>query len=176
LQTLTKLFHDSYTNHPLYTHPAESNVMNTEGMNHMSTPTNTRLSTPNLLKSGSAAVLAAVIANIIARFLLAALVPLSPGFPPLSLGPIITFTVIFTVIGVGVFALVNRLSAHPLKLYNILGIVAFFVSILPNLAAQANPAARPMGGNGPEYLTLIFFHVVAAIVFLSVLNFFARKA
>lgn len=120
--------------------------------------------------------MAAVAANIIVRLILGALMPLAPDFQPFGLGPIITFTVVFTLIGVGVLALVNRRSANPLKTYNVIGIIAFFVSILPNLAGAANPSAMPMGGNGTDYLILIIFHVVAAVSFLGVLNLVARRA
>ncbi len=142
----------------------------------MSASTDTHLSTARLLRAGGAAVLAAVVANIIVRFILGALLPLAPDFQPFGLGSIITFTVAFTLIGVGVLALVNRWSAHPLKTYNMIGVTALFVSILPNLAGAANPSAMPMGGNGTNYLILIIFHIVAAASFLGVLNLVVRRA
>lgn len=142
----------------------------------MSTPVSTRLSTSRLLKAGGAAVLAAVSANVIARLLLGALVSLSPSFQPFTLGAIITFTVMFTAVGVAVLAVINRLAATPLRTYNIIAVAAFVLSILPNLAGGANPTAMPMGGSGADYLILILFHVVAAAGFLGALNYVARKA
>lgn len=141
----------------------------------MSAITMKGLSNSSLIKAGLAAVVAAVLANVVARLLVGALVPLTPDFPPFGYGPIVLFTTIFTLIGVGVLALVNRFSSRPLRVYNIIAVVAFFVSIVPNLAAYANPAAMPMGGSGSDYLVLIFFHVVAAVAFLGTLNTLARK-
>ena len=142
----------------------------------MATNTSNHLSNPQLLKSGGAAVLSALVLTLAGRILLGIIIPLDASFPPFGLGPIIMFTVIFTLAGVGVLALVNFLSASPLKIYNIIGVVAFFLSIIPNLAGAANPAAMPMGGAGSNYLLLIIFHVLAAAGFLGALNLVARRA
>jgi hypothetical protein len=141
----------------------------------MTASTSNRLSTPALLKAGGAAMLAAVLANVLALLLFGALLPVSPGFQPFTLGRIILFTVMFTLVGVIVFAVVNRFSANPLKVYNIIAVVAFFVSIIPNLMGAANPAAMPMGGASGDYLVLILFHIVAAGSFLGVLNYVVRR-
>jgi len=142
----------------------------------MTATQNTRFSATQVLRFGGVAILAAVLANVLARLLLGALIPLSSEFMPFALGSIVLFTLAFTLVGVGVLALVNRLSSQPLRLYNWIGVVAFFLSLLPNLAGAANPAALPMGGAGRDYLVLIIFHVVAAAAFLATLNFLARRA
>jgi hypothetical protein len=141
----------------------------------MSTIAQTRLSNATLLRAGGAGVLAAVAANVVVRLILGAVVPLSPDFMPFTLGPIIAFTLLFTLIGVAVLAIVNRVAANPLRTYNIIGVIAFFVSLIPNLAGAANPSSMPMGGTGSDYLVLIIFHVVAAVAFLGVLNALARR-
>lgn len=141
----------------------------------MSAVPQSRLSNATLLRAGGIAVLAAVVANVAARFLLGAIVQLSPDFMPLTLGPIIAFTLLFTLIGVVVLLVVNRVAANPLKTYNIIAIIAFFVSLIPNLAGAANPLAMPMGGTSADYLILIIFHVVAAVAFLGVLNVLLRR-
>jgi hypothetical protein len=139
------------------------------------TPVSSRLSPNLLLKAGGLSILAALIANLIARLILGAIVPLDPTFQPFSFGAIAGFTVLFTLIGVGVLALVNRLAAKPLPVYNFIGVAAFVLSILPNIAGSANPSAIPMGGAGENYLTLITFHVVAATTYLATLNIIVRR-
>ena len=141
----------------------------------MSSNSPQRLSTATLLKAGGAGILAAVLANIVTRFLLGALLPLSPDFPPHGLASILIFTIVFCGIGVIVLAVVNRVASQPLKVYNILAIVALFLSIVPNLAGAANPSAMPMGGASTDYLVLIIFHFVAAAAYLVTLNAVARK-
>ncbi len=135
---------------------------------------NQRLSNAFVFKAGALSILGAVLANLIARFGLGLVLPLTPDFQPFSYGAISFFTIMFTVIGVVVLWVVNRLFANPLKIYNVIGIGAFFISLMPNLAGAANPAAMPMGGNASDYLLLIIFHVVAAIAFLGVLNGLSR--
>jgi len=141
----------------------------------MTTHISNRLTTSQLLKAGGAAVLSALVLTLAGRFLLGRLTPLDKSFPPFGLGPIIIFTVILTLAGVGVLVLVNFLSANPLKIYNVIGVIAFFLSLIPDIAGAANPAAMPMGGSGSNYLLLIIFHVLAAGGFLGALNFVVRK-
>ncbi|MCS7249033.1 MAG: DUF6069 family protein [Anaerolineales bacterium] len=133
-----------------------------------------RLSNSSVLRAGAIAVVVAVLANILARFLLGLVVPLTPDFQPFSYGAIVFFTVLFTVAGVVVFWVVSRFVSNPLRVYNIVGVVAFFLSLAPNLAGAANPSAMPMGGKGSDYLLLILFHIVAAVAFLGTLNRLSR--
>ncbi|MFN3309965.1 MAG: DUF6069 family protein [Anaerolineales bacterium] len=137
--------------------------------------TRQKFSNAFILRAGGIAIAAAVLANILTRLVLGLLLPLSADFQPFSYGAIIFFTVMFTVVGVIVFWVVNRLASNPLKVYNVIGIVAFFLSLVPNLAGAANPLAMPMGGKGSDYLTLILFHVVAAVAFLGALNLMKRS-
>ena len=141
----------------------------------MSNRSTNRLSSAKLLKAGGAAILAAVIVNILIRLILAVIIPLAQDFVPFAFGSIIIFSIIFTLIGVGVLALVNRLVTNTMKVYNIIGIAALVISILPNLAGSANPAAIPMGGEGANYLILIIFHITGAAGFLGTLNYFTRQ-
>lgn len=134
------------------------------------------LSTPTLFQAGGMALLAAGTANLIARWLLGLLIPLSPDFLPFGYLPILIFTTFYCLIGLGVLALLNRFTANPLKIFNILAIVAFILTILPNLAGAANPTAMPMGGRGSDYLILLIFHLVAIVSYLGVLNYVARRA
>ncbi len=136
---------------------------------------NRRFPNAFLLKAGLFSLIGAVFANILARFVLGLLMPLTPDFQPFSYGAITFFTVMFTAIGVIVLWVVNRLVSSPLRVYNLIGVIAFFLSLAPNLMGAANPAAMPMGGKGGDYLLLIVFHVVAAIAFLGILNVMARR-
>lgn len=144
--------------------------MNTTNLNSQ------RLPGTLILRAGGLSILAAIAANVVARLVTGALIPLDPAFQPFSYGAIIFFTLMFTLIGVGVLALINRIFANPLRLYNIVGAAALVISILPNFAAAANPSMMPMGGAGSNYLTLILFHIVAAAAFLGTLNILAKRS
>jgi uncharacterized protein YacL len=104
------------------------------------------LTTGKIMLYGLAAIVAAVIANLVVRAILTPLLGLSPDFLPFQLPRIILFTVGGTFLGLLVFLLVYRLSSNPTRTFTIVAVVAFFVSILPNLGLMANPAAAPFPG------------------------------
>jgi len=146
-------------------------------MPEKTSPSSQRLPGKQLLMIGLAATAAALAATLLARLVVGLFVPLNPLFPPFSYGSIAFFTVLFCLVGVGIFALVNRLARNPLRTFNIIAVIGFFVTLLPDLAGMANPAAFPYpGASASSFVILILFHIVAAIAFLWVLNNLARRA
>jgi hypothetical protein len=127
------------------------------------------LSLRRLAFAGGAAVAAAVAANLVFRAMLVPLWGLSLSFPPFQPGAIAFFTALFTFFGVLAYALVYRLSKNPPRTYLVVALAALAVSILPNLAMMANPAAAPFPGQAEDFGILIAFHVVAAAAFLFTL-------
>ncbi|MDX1687547.1 MAG: DUF6069 family protein [Candidatus Promineifilaceae bacterium] len=117
------------------------------------------------LGAGVATVIAAVVANLIVRALLFALIDLPADFPPLQ-----ALRVAFlTVLGVGaaavVFAVIARRSERPARTFRRVAVVAFLLSIVPNLALAINPSAAPFANaSAMGFLILIVFHVVAAVI------------
>lgn len=142
----------------------------------MATVTQPTVDRSKLLTAGLASVAAAVVANIAAFFIARAVVDLPAGFPPLSVGAIAFFTIIGTGLGALVFAWLSRRSANPVRTYVIVAVIALVVSVIPNFLAAGNPAMFPFpGGNATAFLTLVVFHVVAAVVSVGVLIRMARK-
>ncbi len=123
-----------------------------------------------LLIAALASVAAAVAANLIALFLVRAVVDLPDGFMPLSAGSVAAFTLIGTGLGALVYAWLRRRSAAPARTYARVAVVALIVSVIPNFLAAANPAMFPFpGGNATAFLVLTLFHVIAAAVSVTVL-------
>ena len=121
-------------------------------------------------RAALASVAAAVVANLIAFFVISAVIDLPPGFQPLSVGAITFFTIIGTGLGALVFRWLAGRSANPARSYTIVAVIALIVSILPNLAAAMNPAMFPFpGGTATAFLVLTMFHVIAAAVSVAVL-------
>lgn len=130
-----------------------------------------------LLTAGLASVAAAVAANIVAFFIVSAVVELPEGFMPLTVGAITLFTIIGTGLGALVFALLSRRSATPFKTYRNIAVVALIISIIPNLLAAVNPDMFPFpGGNATAFMVLILFHIIATVVSVAVLFRLVRKA
>lgn len=134
-----------------------------------------RVNSRRIWLAGLVGILAAIVANLIVRALLFAALPLPENFPPLQVGSIIFFTVVFGVLATIVFSLVARFSARPVSTYKIIALVALIVSVLPNFAAMANPAAMPFPGGTPvAFGALIVFHVVGAAAIVTALLLLTR--
>lgn len=130
-----------------------------------------------ILLVGGATILAAVIANLIARAILMALLPIDPAFPPFSVGAIALLTALFTGIGVGVFALIARFAKQPYRVFLVVAVIAFAVSIIPNLVSAADPTAIPFpfpGASSTAFLALIVLHVVPAAIAIGMLSTLTR--
>ncbi|MFV9505503.1 MAG: DUF6069 family protein [Oscillochloridaceae bacterium umkhey_bin13] len=117
-----------------------------------------------ILKAGLIAVGGSVAANLILRALLGLFFDLSADFPPYNFGSIAFFSVLPTTIAVGLFWLLARFTARPVRLFTIIAAVVFVVTLGPNLALAANPAAAPFPGQASDFLTLILFHLPPAVI------------
>lgn len=147
-------------------------------MTMMQESNQTEIDTSRIWKVGLLAVVAAIVANVLVRIILAALLDLPADFPPLQAGAIVALTAVFTTVGVVVFAVVARRAKRPIRTFHIIAAAAFVVSIIPNLISAANPAALPFpfpGATAQAFLILIIFHVVAYLVTVGILTTATRK-
>lgn len=118
-------------------------------------------------KVGLAAVALSVVANLVAYFILRAILelPSVTDFPPFSPGAIGFLTAVYTFIAVIVFAIVARVAKRPIRTYRIIATIAFVLSILPNMGGAMNPAAFPFpGATATAFFSLIVFHVIAFVI------------
>jgi len=117
--------------------------------------------------AGLVGVVASVIANLLARAVLFAVLLLSAQFPPLQVGAIAIFTAVGTLMAAVVYALIVRFTRRPVMIFRWVATAALIFSILPNIALIANPATIPFpfpGASGLAFGALIVFHVLAALV------------
>lgn len=126
-------------------------------------------------KMGVLAIVLSVVANLVAFFILSAILDLpSPAdFPPLSAGAIGFLTAVFTFIGVIVFALLVQFTAKPIRNFWIVATVAFVISIIPNISAALNPAAAPFPFpvlSSLGFGVLIIFHIIAYLILTIILT------
>jgi putative ABC transport system ATP-binding protein len=122
-----------------------------------STPTaqSQRMPGRQVLKRGLIAVAVAVVVNVLLGLALGAVLPFANRLPMFSPIPIALFTALFGLIGVGVFALINRFAQKPIPLFRWIAVGALVLSFVPNILMISNPAMlRQMmagpGGLGPN--------------------------
>jgi uncharacterized membrane protein HdeD (DUF308 family) len=109
---------------------------------------NLKINSSSLLKVAPLAAVVAAVINAVLYFIGDAVGLMDPsvGIPgpdgslqPITLAPIIMSSVIPTLIAAGVLALLNRFTANPLRIYGIVTIVLFIVTLvnpflgIPNL-------------------------------------------
>ena len=128
--------------------------------------------------AGLVGVAASVIANLLARALLFAVLPLPNEFPPLQVGAIAMLTAVGTLLAAVVYALIIRFTRRPVTIFRWVALAALILSILPNLALVADPIAIPFpfpGASSLAFGALIVFHVVAALVSVTALTSLTRE-
>lgn len=120
---------------------------------------------------GLLAIGASVIANLLLQTMLYALFDLPADFPPMQTGAIVFFTVLYTFLGVVVFAIVARFARQPVITYRLVAAVALILSLIPNLFLARNPDAGPFpGGDEQAFMALLVFHLVSFIIVVGMLT------
>ena len=113
-------------------------------------------------------ILAIVVASVV-NGVLVAVVPPAIGhhpFPPLSLPPVLLFTVLGVVGATVVYAVLQRLTARPDRTFAIVAAVVLLISFVPDLTfARTLPGATTTG-----IVLLMVMHVVAAVVSVAILT------
>ena len=133
-----------------------------------------RIPMSRILWVGALAIVAAVVANLLTRAVVLAVMDLPAGFDPLGVGPIAILTAAGVLGAVIVFAIVTRVARRPIRTFWIVGMVALVISCIPNVLLAIDPTAAPMpGGTTSAFLVLILFHVVAAFVAIFILTLLA---
>ena len=126
----------------------------------------------NLWVSGAVAVIGALVATQIVRWVAVTALPIPPDFLPLDgPGPVAFFTGVSALGAVAVFAIVRRVALRPAFAFRWIAAVVLVLSVMPDLwllseeAEQAFPGATPTA-----VLVLIVLHVVAALTIVWALT------
>ncbi|HIE93268.1 MAG TPA: hypothetical protein EYQ83_10550 [Acidobacteria bacterium] len=116
------------------------------------------------MKSGATALVLSVVANLLVRAGALALFDIPPEFPPLQgAGPVVFFSVIGALAGLGVFAGIGGVSSRPVPVFRVVAGVVLVVSFIPDLwLLTESGAANFPGATGAGVGTLMLMHVVSA--------------
>ena len=113
-----------------------------------------RLTGKQIAVNGLLAIVVAAIANVIARFVLGALVPIPGDFPPMQLPTIVFFTALYGIGATVVYWLINRFAGNPARVWLIVVIIGFVLTAQPNVMLGANPTAAPFPGGTMQLFML----------------------
>lgn len=126
---------------------------------------------------GLIAIAGSVVANLIVRAIGMAIIDVSPEFEPLSdLSATVVFTAGLVLVAVIVFAIVDRFTKNPVRVYNIIALVALLVSLIPDIMLLVSPDNAPFGGiTFGAVVVLMVMHVVAYAVTVYTLTVLAYR-
>ncbi len=130
-----------------------------------------------ILTAGLISVAVAVVANLLTRAVLLAVLTIDPGFLPFSVGAVAGFTAVGVALGAVVFFILTRVSRRPFRVYTIVAVVVGVLSIIPNIISALDPAAVPFpfpGATSTAFLALIVFHIVAGAASIGVMTTLPR--
>jgi hypothetical protein len=116
---------------------------------------------------GPLAVLTSVIAVLVVRLLVVAVLEPDPKFTPLGWAFPIIDTVVFTSFSVLVFGAIASAAANPIRTFTIVARVVLILSFVP---AIATAYAIAWGGSWANSFGLIAMHVVAWAVCVAMLT------
>jgi uncharacterized protein DUF6069 len=126
-----------------------------------------------LLWVGLLAIMGAAVANVLVGMVAVALLGVSPGFLPLQVGPVVSFTVVGVLGAVAVFALVARFSRRPVRLFRRIAFAVLVISLVPDLLLLS---ASPFPGTTVVAVaTLMVMHVVAWAISVGTLTTLAVR-
>ena len=115
-----------------------------------------------------------IIANLILRTIAVSFFGIPETFQYLQASYIIGSTIVFVLLALLVFVLVNRFARHPIEFYRVLAFVVLCISLLSPVMALIGliPAA---GINLSIFWTMIVMHCVSAVIVVGLLTTLTRE-
>ena len=129
-----------------------------------------RVAIRKLVWVGPLTIVLAVLVNLVVRSFAVSFFGVSSSFPYLQAPVIIITTVVFLVLALLAFVLVDRVSSRPVRSFRILGGIALVVSFLNPLLLLAGWWLPAVGMNQRIFWTMIVMHIVSALIAGSLLT------
>ena len=118
---------------------------------------------------GLVAIGASLVVNLLIRAISMAIFKLPTDFTPLSIGPVVFWSIIAGVGAVVVFWLVGRFSHNPAQLYLIIGFLVYIATFYPDWFIIGG-GSRPFKDTTPYTVgTLMSMHAAEAVIILCIL-------
>ena len=127
-----------------------------------------------LIWVGPLAIVVTVIADLIIRAIAVSIFGVSQAFQYMQASYIIGGIIVYLLMALLAFVLVNRFARRPIRFYRLLALIALCLSFLSPVMALVGlfPAA---GMNLTIFWTMIVMHIVSAIIAVSLLTTLTRE-
>ena len=139
-----------------------------------STQLRDRISLRKLVWVGPVTIVSTVIVNLIVRSIAVSIFGVPETFHSLQAPSVIGSTIVFVLMALLAFVLVNRFTRRPIHTYRVLAFVVLCISFLGPVMALVGlfPAA---GMNLTIFWSMIVMHIVSAIIVVSLLTTLTRE-
>ena len=127
-----------------------------------------------LIWVGPLTLVSTLIVNLILRAIAISIFGVPETFQYVQAPYVIGSTIIFVLLALLVFVLVNRIAQHPIRFYRILAFVALCISFLSPVMALVGLFPAP-GMTLSIFWTMIVMHSVSAIIVVGLLTTLTRE-
>ena len=127
-----------------------------------------------LIWLGPLTLVSTLIVNLILRAIAISIFGVPETFQYVQARYVIGSTIIFVLLALLVFVLVNRFAQHPIRFYRILAFVALCISFLSPVMALVGLFPAP-GMTLTIFWTMIVMHSVSAIIVVGLLTTLTRE-
>ena len=133
-----------------------------------------QVSQRKLIWVGPLTLVSTLIVNLILRAIAVSIFGVPETFQYVQAPYVIGSTIIFVLLALLVFVLVNRFAQHPIRFYRILAFVALCISFLSPVLALVGLFPTP-GMTLSIFWTMIVMHSVSAIIVVGLLTTLTRE-
>jgi ABC-type lipopolysaccharide export system ATPase subunit len=127
-----------------------------------------------LLLVGPLTIVSTVIVNLIIRFIAVSIFGVPETFQYLQAAYVIGSTIVFLLVALLAFVLVNRFARRPIRFYRILAFVVLCISFLSPVMALVGLFPAP-GMTLSIFWTMIVMHLVSAIIVVGLFTTLTRE-
>ena len=121
---------------------------------------------------GLLTIVASVVANLLILLIAKAVLPISADFAPLAVGPVMMWSLIGSFGATLVFFLLARLTRRPIYIFQLIALIVFLVTLLPDITLFFVPAFPDT--TAISVGTLILMHVGTALICVGFLTRLVR--
>jgi hypothetical protein len=115
-------------------------------------------------RNGLLAIAVSLVANLILYYLALAIAPSVGDFAMLGPINVVASTILYLLVAIGAFILVNRYTSRPVRTYRIVAVIALLLSFIPPISAGLGGIPNIAPASTATVITFILMHIISAAV------------